>query len=314
MKNNLKKPLTHTLSAMFLLFSCFYMYNFYKCLSGFIANGFRESGVMLPMVLSFLLPVLCFLFYFYDFYIKSVHRIAKIIYSSFVISWACINLGFIFNNISLYTSNNRFGVYDSLPSIIVHFPYDMIIVHSVLIILQLFNLVCAIKTDTSLAFFQKSLKQNGFFKLKIWEYLPFSVLAIIVFVFPGAALCATFTALSNAFYDFRYLFLLLWVGLIPLMNLAYLVIKPERVIKNELASAFTLGAGILVNIIFALLLLVFELTYPDFIVHIGKPLFLIAFSVSLPIEMGVILGIQALGTVAMIAKIILIFVKKHKTN
>lgn len=310
MKNNLKKPLIHTLSLVFLLFSCFYMYDFYKCLSGFIANGFREAGVMLPLVLSFLLPVICFLFYFYDFYVKSVHRVAKIVYSAIVLVWSIVNLGFIFRGLSLYLSNNRFGVYDALPSIIVHFPYDMIIVHSVLLILQVFNIFCAVKNDTPPAVFQSSLKNGEVFKLRIWEYLPFSVLAIVVFVFPGAAITATFTSLSNAFYDFRYIFLLLWVGILPLMNLAYLVIKPEKLIKSKLASSLTLGAGILINVIFALLLLVFELTYPDFMVHIGKPLFLIAFSVSLPIEMGVILGIQALGTAAMIIKFVLVLTKR----
>lgn len=310
MKNNVKNALIHTLTLVFLLFSCFYMYDFYKCLSGFIANGFREADVMLPMVLSFLLPVICFLFFFYDFYVKSVHRVAKIVYSAIVTLWGIVNLGFIFSNISLYASNNRFGVYDALPSIIVHFPYDMIIVHSLLIILQVFNIFCASKTDTPPAIFQKSLKIGEVFKLRIWEYLPFSVLAIVVFVFPGAAITATFTALSNAFYDFRYIFLLLWVGILPLMNLAYLVIKPEKLIKSKLATSLVLGAGILVNVIFALLLLVFELTYPDFIVHIGKPLFLIAFSVSLPIEMGVILGIQALGSVAMIIKLMLVLIKR----
>lgn len=310
MKINSKKYVIHTLSLVFLLFSCFYMYDFYKCLSGFIANGFREAGVMLPMVLSFLLPVLCFLFFFYDFYIKSVHRVAKIVFSSVVILWGGANLGFIFSNISLYASNNHFGVYDSLPSIIVHFPYDMIIVHSVLVILQVFNIVCVAKTDTPPALFQKSLKQNGAFKLCLWEYLTFSVLAIVVFVFLGAAITATFTAFSNAFYDFRYIFLLLWVGIIPLLNLAYLVVKPEKIIKSKLASVLTLGAGILVNASFALLLLIFELTYPDFMVHIGKPLFLIAFSVSLPIEMGVILGIQAFGTLAMAIKLVRVIIKR----
>ena len=312
MKNNVKKALIYTLGAVLLLFSCFYMYDFYKCLSGFIANGFREASVMLPMVLSFFLPVLCFLFFFYDFYVKSVHRVAKIVFSSVVILWASVNLGFIFSNISLYASNNRFGVYDALPSIIVHFPYDMIIVHSALILLAMFDIFCAAKSDTPPAIFIKSFKQNELFRLKSWEFLLLCVLAILVFVFSGAAVTATFTALSNAFYDFRYVFLLLWVGLIPLINLAYLVVKPEKLIGSKLGAGLTLGAGILTNVIFALLLLIFELTYPDFMVHIGKPLFLIAFSVSLPIEMGVILGIQAIGTVAMTTKLILTLVNKNK--
>lgn len=310
MKNNVKKALIYTLGAVLLLFSCFYMYDFYKCLSGFIANGFREASVMLPMVLSFFLPVLCFLFFFYDFYVKSVHRVAKIVFSSVVILWASVNLGFIFSNISLYASNNRFGVYDALPSIIVHFPYDMIIVHSALILLAVFDIFCAAKSDTPPALFVKSFKQNELFRLKAWEFLLLCVLAILVFVFSGAAVTATFTALSNAFYDFRYVFLLLWVGLTPLINLAYLVVKPEKLIGSKLGSALTLGAGILTNVIFALLLLIFELTYPDFMVHIGKPLFLIAFSVSLPIEMGVILGIQAFGTLAMAIKLVRVIIKR----
>ena len=312
MKNNVKKALIYTLGAVLLLFSCFYMYDFYKCLSGFIANGFREASVMLPMVLSFLLPVLSFLFFFYDFYVKSVHRVAKIVFSSVVILWASVNLGFIFSNISLYASNNRFGVYDALPSIIVHFPYDMIIVHFALVLLAVFDIFCAAKSDTPPALFVKSFKQSELFRLKAWEFLLLCVLAILVFVFSGAAVTAAFTALSNAFYDFRYVFLLLWVGLIPLINLAYLVAKPEKLIGSKLGGALALGAGILTNVIFALLLLIFELTYPDFMVHIGKPLFLIAFSVSLPIEMGVILGIQLIGTAAMTTKLILTLVNKNK--
>ena len=47
-------------------------------------------------------------------------------------------------------------------------------------------------------------------------------------------------------------------------------------------------------------------------VHIGKPLFLIAFSVSLPIEMGVILGITLLGTLAMAVKLLLVLIRNKK--
>jgi hypothetical protein len=61
-----------------------------------------------------------------------------------------------------------------------------------------------------------------------------------------------------------------------------------------------------------LLFLLLELTYPDFIVHIGKPLFLIAFSVSLPIEPGVILGIMALGTHIAAIRMILLAAKRSE--
>ena len=123
-----KRLAVRALTAILLLFSCFYMYDFYKCLSGFIANGFREPLVMLPMILAFFLPVLCFLFFFYDFFIKAIHPIVKTAYSVLVAIYALSDLILIFNNIKLYASNNALGVYDSLPSIIIHFPYDMIVV------------------------------------------------------------------------------------------------------------------------------------------------------------------------------------------
>ena len=309
-----KKIITNAVFGTLLLFACFYMYDFYKCLSGFIANGFREGIVMLPMVLSFLLPVLCFLFFFYQFYVKNVHRVAKIVYSSLVILYAILCLVFIFVNIKLYASNNRFGVYDALPSIIVHFPYDMIIVHFALILLHAFFIVITVIENTGVSRFVNSLGQYGFFKLHIAEYIALCVLSIIVFVFTGSAITATFTSFSNAFYNYRYIFLLLWVFIIPMMNLIYLVFKPAKATNSFPLKVGILGGGIGINALFGLLLLIFELTYPDFMVHIGKPLFLIAFSVSLPIEMGIILGIMALGTVVMAVQLILTIIKRVKNN
>lgn len=305
-----KRIIVSSLSAIFLIFASFFMYDFYKCLSGFIANGFREPLVMLPMVLSYLLPVLCFFFFFYDFYVKSIHKVAKIVICAFVIIYAFSCLALIFNNISLYISNSSFGVYDALPSIIVHFPYDMIILHIVLIILHAFLIYCAILKESCPSKLILGLKQHGFFKLHILEYIAFCVLAIVAFVFLGAGITGIFTALSNAFYDFRYIYLILWAIIVPIMNLLYLVFKPERTKLSFGARAWALGVGIGVNLIFSVLLLIFELTYPDFIAHVGKPIFLIAFSVSLPIEMGIILGFSAIGTVAMGVKLIIMVIKR----
>lgn len=312
MKTNLKNRLTNAFTCIALLFACFFMYDFYKCLSGFIANGFREPSIMLPMVFSYLLPVICFLFYFYDFYVKDTKKAAKIIYSVFVIIYAAICLAFVFKNIELYVSNNSFGVYDALPSIFMHFPYDIIIIHFALIALQIFNIVTAILPESQTAKFKKNLKMTGKFQLCFLEYIPLCILAIVVFVFSGASIYATFSAFDNAFFDFRYIFLLLWVFILPMMNLGFLVFMPEKRDISAKAKIIALCSGIAVNIIFGVLFLIFERTYPDFMVHIGKPLFLIAFSVSLPIEMGVILGIMALGAILLCAKLISFLIKKSK--
>ena len=78
-KTKTTKIILIALTSLLFLLSCFFMYNFYKCLSGFIANGFREPLKMLPLIVSYLLPVICFLFFFYDTYNKNANNTAKII-------------------------------------------------------------------------------------------------------------------------------------------------------------------------------------------------------------------------------------------
>ncbi len=300
MKTIDKKPLAvRGFTGVLLLFACFCMYDFYKCLSGFIANGFREPLVMLPMIFAFFLPVICFLFFFYDFYVQALHPTLKRVYSVFVLLYAAADLVLIFRNIGLYASNNALGVYDALPSIIVHFPYDMIAVLALLLAMQIFHLFFE-KEEGAL----KAFKQQGTVCVGVFEYLALSVLAIVVFIFTGAGITATFTALRNAFYDFRFVFLLVWVAFIPLANLLLLVLKPEKSSFSKRGKLVFLGTGVGVNLLFAVLFLIFELTYPDFIVHIGKPLFLIAFSVSMPIEPAAILAIMALGTALLAIRLV----------
>ena len=292
------------ITFVFLLFSCFYMYDFYKCLSGFVANEFREHLVMLPMIFSFFLPVFCFLFFVYDFYVKAINKPVKTIYSVFVIIYSAVNLALIFSNITLYMSNNSLGVYSSLPSIIIHFPYDMIVILSLLLLLQIFNLYLLYRKDSRVNEFLYEIKQHGTLKLCVIEYIVLSIFAIVIFVFTGSAIYAVFSAFENAFYDLRYCYLLLWVMLIPLGNLLIVTLKPQKMQISKKTKVLTLVGGICANVIFGILFLIFELTKPDFLIHIGKPLFLITFSISLPIEPFVIFGIMALGSVVMTIRLI----------
>ena len=61
-----------------------------------------------------------------------------------------------------------------------------------------------------------------------------------------------------------------------------------------------------------MLFLLLELTYPNFIVHLGKPLVPIAFLVSLPIEPGIILGIMALGTLVAAIRMFMVAAKQNE--
>lgn len=312
MKSNTKSLALKICTAVLLLFCCFYMYDFYKCLSGFIANGFREAQVMLPMILAFFLPVFCFLFFFYDFYVGRIKPSVKACYSVFVILYAAFVLALIYSNISLYVSNSRFGVYDALPSIIVHFPYDMIIVLTVLAVIEIFNLTVLFGKLGRAKAYVEDLKLRGTVKVGIIEYIVLSVFAVVIFVFAGAAIYAVFSAISNVFYDARYLFLVLWVLFIPMGDLLLVTLKPEKAQISRRKSLLILGSGISANIIFGVLFLVCELTSPDFMVHIGKPLFLITFSISLPIEACILLGITVASTLLLSARVLLTL--KRKAN
>ena len=186
-----------------------------------------------------------------------------------------------------------------------NFPYDMIAVHFALIALHaLMIILVAAKRDEA-----SGVKQHGIFKLNLIEYVALCVFAILVFVFVGSSVFATFSSYENALYDAKFAFLVLWLFIIPLMNLVYLALKPERLIEKKGAKIAVFASGIVVNLIFGALLFIFEAVHPDFMVHIGKPLFLIAFSVSIPIEMAVIVAMMAIGSIVMSAKLITVLVK-----
>ncbi len=307
-KTKMIKIILASLSALLFLLSCFFMYDFYKCLSGFIANGFREPLKMLPLIVSYLLPVICFLFFFYDTYNKNANNTAKIIYSCAVVAIAVFNLVGIITNFNLYASNNRLGVYESLPSIIISFPYDALVINSLLILLQGYNLFSIIKPNHKISKAKLAIKQTDTVNLNIVEYLPICILAILSFVFIGSSLCC-FNAIENALYDSKYVFLALWELLIPLTSLLLIVFKVEKRNIPKKAKLITLLSAIVLNLVFGILLLVFELTTPGFIIHVGKPLFMIAFSVSLPIEMLVLIAIMLISAVIHTVKIVKIIKK-----
>ena len=304
MKN--KKYLDILTLILFILSSLF-MYNFYKALSGFIANGFRDFLVMFPIIISYLLLVISFLTYFYDRYINNINKISRIIFSSLMSILSIINLVLIFNNINIYISNNKLGGYDTLLGLI-KFPYDSIICLIVVLIFQIIHLVNIIKPIDKFNELKVLFNEENSVKLNIIEYVLICIYAILVFVFIGSFINGL-KALSNILYDVKYIYLLLWV-LIPLINLIYLVFKFENKDFSKKNKVILLTSNIGINILFGLLLLVFELIYPSFIVQIGKPIFTIAFSVSLPIEMLVLLILQLISIIICSIKLIITLKKK----
>ena len=305
-----KSNIIHMVAAILLLISSFLMFDFYKCLSGFVANGFREPLSMIPLISSYILPVFSFIFAFYDFYVRGAHKIARITYSCITFVWACANLALVFNKIDLYLSNNALGAYDSLYSIFVKFPFDAIIINTFLAILQILNLFVIFKPTSKIALFKESIKQYGTSKVSIFEYLILSVLAILALAFTGGALGAL-AAIKNALYDGKYIFLILWELLIPLSNLIFFIFGNFSYNVGKIGKRVLLISQISFNIAAFALLLIFEIASPGFMVQIAKPLFPITFSVSLPIEMIAISAISALSIITCTVRLIFTF-KKDK--
>ena len=311
--NKLKKEhILYPISALLLLLSCFFMYDFYKCLSGFIANGFRYPFMMLPIILTYLIGPVCFLFFFWDTYVRRLSKTVEIIYACFVVGLSVFCFVGIILNFSVYYSNNQLGVYDALPGLIIKFPFDGIVICTVAIISQVVRLISRFAPSLAISEKKEWATDRGRFSLSVVEYVIISVFSVVAFVFVGSSLYA-FSAIANAAWDPKFIFLQLWL-LVPLFDIALLVIKPEKRGISARSKIVTLSVAIAVNLIFGILFGVFEAVYPDFIIHVGKPMFLIAFSVSMPIEMIGVLGIMALSTVVLAVRLALCILKSREKS
>ena len=287
-----------------------FMNGFYKILVSFIANQFSDPIVMITMLINYIIPVFCFLFYFYNYYIKKINKVINIIYSAIVIFLSSVTLVLIITNFKVYASNNALGVYGAIPSIIVTFPYDGIIVNIILITIQIFNLLAVIKPNNKLAYLKENFIAEKKLKLNLFEYIPICILALLAMLTVGDFISG-FNAIENALYNPKYLYLLLWLLIIPTMNLFSYVFKIENKINSKLYKIIYLLILITINILFGLLVLFFKIIDPSFIVLIGKPLFPIAFAISFPIEITTILVIQLIGVIINTAKVIFFANKRH---
>lgn len=305
-----KKNVIKNLVTLLLFFcNALFMNAFYKSLSGFIANNFNDPVMMITMLVSYIVPVVCFLFYFYNYYVRKINNKVNIVYSIVVILLAILTLVLISINFEVYAANNSLGVYQSIPSIIVMYPYDSIIVSILLILVQIYNLFVVFKPNHKLSTYKERNYNLNLVKLNVLEYSLISVLAILALFTVGDFVCG-FNAIKNTLYDSKYIFLMLWVLIIPTGNMLCFVFKFENKFNNNLQRNIYLSSLIFINVLFGILLWIFEVIDPSFIVNVGKPLFPIAFSISFPVEMLVLLGIQLVSILINGGKMIFISKKK----
>lgn len=306
-KTTIKKTV---ITVLLFLISSMFMHAFYKSLSGFIANNFNDGSLMVTMLITFILPVICFLFYFYNYYVKIINKTVSIIYSCLVIILSVVSLVLIFSNINIYVSNNRLGVYDSIWTIILKFPFDGIISSLVLLLVQIYNLLVVFKPNHKLSYLKEEHYSLGYFNINLIEYFVLCILAILSLFTVGNFICGL-NSLANIKYDPKYLFLLLWVLIIPTINLLSFVYKlgnRDLTRKNKIIYLSTL---ILINVLFGVILLIFEGVHPNFVVGVGKPLFPITFSISFPVEIIILLAIQGVSIIVDSVKFVLVCFRKE---
>ena len=129
------------------------------------------------------------------------------------------------------------------------------------------------------------------------------VIALLSFFFVGD-FASGLLMLENVIYDPKYIFVLLWLVLIPMGNLFCYTFKFETRIHNKSNKLLYLGLLLLANIIIFGLEVLFEAIHPNYIVDVAKALFPITFSASIPVEMMMIYAIQAIAVFIIIIKVI----------
>ena len=314
MENSKRKIITTIIfNIVLVILVSLFMYNAYKCISGFVANNADDGMFMMTLITSYCLPVIAYLIFFYKSLVKPFNKVGNIISSLILIAWGIFNLVNIFMNIDAYMTNNALGVYESLNPLLVYFPYDMIVVSFVVITLQILNILMIRVKNQTLTNMVETVKHYGYFKFNIFEYLFICIVAILSFVFIGDFFIS-FKSIQNVVYDPKFIYLMLWVLIVPSLTLLSLVFKVENKDISLLKKNIYMGSIIGINVLFIALLFILEAVTPNFIVYCGKPFFAITFSVSIPIEILILLGYGALTALYFLVKLIVINVKAQKVK
>ena len=102
--NNTSKSIVTIIA---LIIACMSMNNFYKITIGFVANDFEGGLVHLTIMIAYFLPVLAFMGYFCNYYVKKFNKIANVIYSTIISAMSIFVLIGVFTNIDIYLCLRR---------------------------------------------------------------------------------------------------------------------------------------------------------------------------------------------------------------
>ena len=275
---------------------CVSSFNSLKMGLGLVAQEFENTLVHLTMFSAYLLPVICFGFFFFDSMVKPMHKVSKIIYEVVVSGLAIFNIIGLGINFASFMANYNAGFYSNLQILGISFPIDALVINIFILILQAFNIYLLIKPGAKYAYIKDAFCSYGFFKFNKIEAFAVGLLGIATTLFIGDFFNGLNT-LENAKYDGKYIFLLLMIFIIPLMNFVYFLCKPNSRNLSDKSKLIINSCVIGVNVIFAVLFITFVNVYPNFVAHIGKNLFPVDYAVSIPVGPYAILIITAVSLV-----------------
>ena len=131
------------------------------------------------------------------------------------------------------------------------------------------NIYLLIKPGAKFAYIKDAFCSYGFFKFNKVEAFAVGVLGICATVFIGDFFNGLNT-LQNAQHDGKYIFLLIMIFVIPLMNFIYFLSKPNSRNLSDKTKLIVNSCVIGVNVIITVLFITFVYVYPDFVSFIGK--------------------------------------------
>lgn len=275
-----KKYLT-LLNLFCFAFAILYFYDFVKVLFSFIVSKYQNPMAILPMCAIYLLPMIYFLHHIKISYIKPSSLPGGIVFNVITILltiFGIVGLGMYFNT---FTANSNMGVYSTLYNIGFSFPYDGIVIVIICLLLNIYDLYFLIRKNSKFIYIRTSFQSYGFYNYKVIDYVLITILLLFA-SFYLADFFNSFDAIENAGYDGTFVYLMLLM-LVPMINLVYFIIHPE---KRELSKTTKIGLlifYIVLNLSFFIALIIIEKVDPNFTVYIGKPFFPIDYAANIPV-------------------------------
>ena len=318
-QNNAKENLAYyqkylTLLTLFLFaICCLFAWNSYKTIVSFMTNGFENTVNTLAIITSYSLPVFCFFVFFFNSFIKPNKKVTRWIYSCFVLAFALVNIALIAINYQSLNANATEGHFVNFNTIGLSYPVDMLVVNCLLVLVQAFNIFVLIKPNSKYAFVKDAFASYGFFKFNLVSKIFVTILALITMVFIGDFL-NSFSAIGNAAYDGKYIFLILMIFVIPLMNFVYFLTTPKVRSISKKTNLIIHSCVMGVNVLFAILLIAFTFGFPDFVVGVGKPLFPLDYTISIPVGPYLILIIIVVSTIIQTINLVKLITKNKETE